>query len=319
MGIGVETLDLRAKRSEEAQSAKRFGRLLAPFGDVYIHADYLLPAKGPASDQTAAYLRRLTAKFGSPRFDPNGVNEPPELGENTLPDPATETDARNVLNAVIRSRAFIVKKPVPIDESKLQMSQAERNAIADNAGELSFFLRNYTGQLDVEKSAWAGEPSYTGYSFVFGNLARRHFKFDNLGVTFSDGMLLKKSDQYFTSGEILSLDELAGTQLVLEVCPELDVDDHTITLRNRKLELAHSLDVRDFWMSFPNQGSQFLISLDYPDKKFIRKVAVPDEWNGESDFKPVDANYSECSYYFYRFPQEKKQFEKVFTRRTPIS
>jgi hypothetical protein len=77
-------------------------------------------------------------------------------------------------------------------------------------------------------------------------------------------MLQKGKDDYFTSGEILSRDELAGTQLVLEVCPELDVDDRTRWLRDHKLKLAHSLSVHDYWMSFPNQASEFLISEDYP-------------------------------------------------------
>src|ERR1019366_4164153 len=42
VGIGVESLDLYGKHESEAKQSKRFVRLLAPLGDVFVQPEYIL-------------------------------------------------------------------------------------------------------------------------------------------------------------------------------------------------------------------------------------------------------------------------------------
>ena len=109
------------------------------------------------------------------------------------------------------------------------------------------------------------------------------------------------------------MDELPGTQLILEVCPEFGMNDDTVAKRDRKLELAHAIDVRTLLLAFPNNSLDLLLGKEtkYP---FKRKIARPIPWSGSEDSKPVDTNYSASRTTSFTFPQGKEEFLQLFRR-----
>jgi hypothetical protein len=306
MAIGVEALDLYEKHESERKQASRFARMLAPLGDVYIQAEYILrPQSNQNSPQVKTYLERLTNSLGRPPVDPYRLHDPVELTAQTLPDAKTEADANELLSATIETQVSIFKKPVKLDPKSLILTENEQQEIDKRDQEVRIELKRW-GKLNPKESIWAGEMTYGPPEY--GNLDKRHFKWDIRGLTFTDGQVNLKKNEYNTSGEILSLDELAGTQLQLKVCPDLSFPEEgeSDIKRSHKLDLAQSVDVRYLWMRFPEEQSQILLGAENK-LPFVRKLGIRN-----LDFP---GNGPACSFYFFTFPKDNDGFKKIVVRQ----